>query len=133
MKKLLALAIILTISFASKATDSTFLTLQVGGSIKNAFIGVVDQVTGAQLSATITNVSVQNNNPELATVVVNPLISNGIKATAVAAGTGTAVVSCNVSYVDPGDGQTKTENKTIIISYTVIGAPHGVKLSLTFN
>jgi hypothetical protein len=133
MKKLfLFIAIVLT-SFFAQAQDTTNVTAQVGAGSKYASINVVDKVTGNYVSATITNVTVQNNNPEFATAAPNPNNPNSIRVTPVAEGSGTAVVSCTVSYVDPGDGQTKTENKTIVISFTVIGAPHGVKLSLTFN
>lgn len=135
MKQLILLSAIVLTSFFSKAapSDTTSLTVQVGAGSKFAPINIIDQVNGNYVSATITNVSVQNNNPELATVVPNPSNQTVIKATAIAAGTGTAIVSCHVSYVDPGDGLTKSEDKIMVISYTVIAAPHGVKLSITFN
>lgn len=129
MKKLLLITFLIVSIFAS-ANDTTVVNLQVGAGSKYSAINVKDAVTGNIVSATITNVVVQNNNPEFASVTVN---ANVIKATAVSAGSGTAAVSCNVSYVDPGDGQTKNESKTIVISYTVLAAPHGVKLSLVFN
>lgn len=132
MKKLLLITFLFTTIFAS-ATDTTLVNLQVGAASKFASIYVSDNVTGSNVQATISNAVVQNNNPEVATVIPNPYNATSIKATAVSAGTGTAVVSCNVSYVDPGDGQTKNESKTIVIKYTVIAAPHGVKLSLVFN
>jgi hypothetical protein len=133
MKKLFLLTAIVLTSFFAQAQDTTHVTVQVGAGSKYASINVVDKVTGNYVSATITNVTVQNNNPEFATVAPNPSNPNSIRVTAVAEGNGTALVSCAVSYVDPGDGQTKNESKTIVVSYTVIGAPHGVKLSLTFN
>jgi hypothetical protein len=133
MKKLLSIAIIILLSISTNAQDTTHVTVQVGAGSKYASINVVDKVTGSYVSATITNVTVQNNNPEFATVAPNPSNPNSIRVTAVAEGNGTALVSCNVSYVDPGDGQTKNEAKTIVISFNVIAAPHGVKLSLTFN
>jgi hypothetical protein len=133
MKKIILFFAIILVSFCSNATDTTTVTLQVGAGSKFATINVTDKVTGGYVSATITNVSVQNSNPEFATVVLNPNSTTSIKATGVAAGSGVATVSCNVSYTDPGDGLLKNETKTIIISYTVIAAPHGVKLALVFN
>jgi hypothetical protein len=133
MKKLFLFTAIVLTSFFAQAQDTTSVTAQVGAGSKYASINVVDKVTGNYVSATITNVTVQNNNPEFATVAPNPNNPNSIRVTPVSEGNGTALVSCNVSYVDPGDGQTKNEAKTIVISYTVIAAPHGVKLSLTFN
>jgi hypothetical protein len=135
MKKLITLAIILALSQvlnATPAADTTAVTAQIGAGSKYATITVLDQTTGTPLSATISNVSVQNNNPEIATVSTtgNP---NQIKVAAVATGSGSATVSCHVVYTDPGDGLQKSENRTIIINYTVIGAPHGAKLSLAFN
>lgn len=134
MKKLiLSLSIILVSIYANAAaTDTASVTIQVGVS-KYSAINVKDAVTGNYLSATITNVSVQNSNPEFATVVLNPNNPTSIKITGVAAGSGTAIVSCNISYTDPGDGLLKSEDKTITLSYTVSGVPHGSKLALLFN
>jgi hypothetical protein len=131
MKHLL-LILIISISLNSFASDTTFVTLQVGAGSKFAPINVVDKVTGNYVAATITNVAVQNNNPEFATVIPNPTNQNVIKATAITAGKGAATVSCNVTYVDAGDGLQKNENKIIVISYTVVGAPNGTKLSIVF-
>lgn len=131
MKKIILIAFLFVSMFAS-ANDTTVVNLQVGAGNKFATITVVDEITGDAIPSTVTNVIVQNNNPELATIILTA--SPGvIKATGLAAGSGAAVVSCNVSYVDPGDGLQKNESKTIVIKYTVIGAPHGVKLSLVFN
>jgi hypothetical protein len=113
--------------------DTTTVTVQVGSSSKYAAINVIDLVNGNYVNATVTNVSVQNNNPEIATVAPNPTDNRSIRVSPIAAGTGTAVVSCHLSYVDPGDGLTKSEDKTITIAFTVIASPHGVKLSLLFN
>jgi hypothetical protein len=133
MKKvILFLAIVLTSYFAN-ASDTTTVSIQVSAGSKYAPINIVDQVSGNYVSATITNVAVQNNNADIATVAPNPTNTTIIKVTGVKAGTGTAVVSCHISYVDAGDGQTKSEDKTIVVSYTVIAAPHGVRLSLLFN
>lgn len=133
MKKLVLIAIVcLTSVFAiASPVDSTTLNLQVGAS-KYSILNVVDKVTGNYVTVTITNVSVQNNNPELATFSPSPNSSNSIKATGVAAGAGTAVFTYHISYVDAGDGLTKSEDKVVNVSYSVSGDPHGVKLVLTF-
>jgi hypothetical protein len=136
MKKIIAIllaAVIFSMAAKAAATDTTVLSMQVGGSVKNAYLAINDLITGTAINATFSNVVVQNNNTDIATIIVNPLISNGIKATPLIAGSGTAVVSCHVSYTDPGDGQQKSEDKTIVIAYAVTGAPHGIKLSLSFN
>jgi hypothetical protein len=131
MKKIILFFGIVLASLSSSAADTTHVSVQVGGLSKFAAIAVTDIVTGNNVVATITDIVVQNNNPSVATVTNSS--GNTIRVVPVLEGSGTAVVSCNVSYVDPGDGQTKNEAKTIVVSYTVIGAPHGVKLSLTFN
>lgn len=132
MKKLLLIAIASMFSFwANAAGDTTTVSVQVGAGSKFSAINVLDQITGNYVSATVTSVSVQNNNPEVASVTATT--SNAVKVTAIAAGSGTAVVSCHLSYVDPGDGLTKSEDKTIVVAFTVIAAPHGVRLSLAFN
>lgn len=118
MKTLLSILCILILSLNSKAQDTTTVTLQVGAGSKFAPINLADNVTGNYISATISNVTVQNNNPEFATVVPNPTNTSIIKATGILAGKGTATVTCSVSYKDAGDGLTKNENKTIVISYT---------------
>jgi tartrate dehydratase alpha subunit/fumarate hydratase class I-like protein len=130
MKKIILLLSIVLTSFFASASDTTSVTVQVGAS-KYSAINVKDAVTGNYLSATITNVSVQNNTPALATVAPNN--STSIKITGVAAGSGTAIVSCHISYTDPGDGLLKSEDKTITLSYTVVGVPNGAKLALLFN
>lgn len=133
MKKALSiLLLILFIGMTTKAaTDTASLSLQVGAS-KYSAINVTDLVTGGYISATISNLSVQNNNPEFATVGVNPTNAQVLVATGVAPGNGTATITCHLQYTDAGDGQLKSEDKTIVIAYTVIGSPHGVKLSLSF-
>ncbi len=133
MKTLLSILCILILSFNSKASDTTTVTLQVGAGSKFAPINLTDNITGNYIAAIISNVTVQNNNPEFATIIPNPTNTSIIKATAVSAGKGTATVTCNVSYKDAGDGLQKNETKTIVISYTVIGVPNGSKLSLVFN
>lgn len=134
MKKALSiLLVILFIGMTTKAaTDTASLSLQVGAGSKYSAINVTDLVTGSYISATISNLSVQNNNPEFATIGVNPTNAQVLVATGVAPGNGTATVICHVQYTDAGDGQLKSEDKTIVIAYTVIGSPHGVKLSLSF-
>jgi hypothetical protein len=134
MKKAIGILLVAVLFCLSTkaAADTTALSLQVGAGSKYSAINVVDLVTGSFVSATISNLSVQNNNPELATVGVNPTNSQGLVATAIAPGTGTATVSCHLQYTDPGDGQLKSEDKSTVISYTVVGSPHGVKLSLSF-
>lgn len=130
MKQFLLTAIILLVSFFCFAADTTTVVLSAGQNIKSDSIKVIDQVTNNEITASITSVSIQNSNPEVAAV---SYLSRVIKITRVKAGSGTASISCRVSYVDPGDGLQKTEDRTIIINYTVIGTPHGIKLSLTFN
>ena len=56
-----------------------------------------------------------------------------IRIARISGGKGTALLTCHVTYIDPGDGLQKSEDKTIVISYSVTGSPHGVKLSLPFN
>lgn len=135
MKKFLLIALVSMFAYSVNAApaDTTSLTVQVGAGSKFAPINIVDKVTGNYVSATITNVTVQNNNPELATIIPNPSDPTSIKATAVTAGNGTAVVSCHITYVDPGDGLHKSEDKSITITYTVIAAAHGVRMAVTFN
>ena len=119
---------------AAPSADTATLTLQIGAGSKYAGINVIDQVTGVAITpVTISNVVVQNNNPELATIIQNPSNTSGLKATPIAAGSGTALVTCHVVYTDPGDGLQKSEDKSILLSYTVSGTPHGVRLALTFN
>lgn len=131
MKNTLAILFILLASIVN-AADTTKVTVQVGSGSKFSAINVIDKVTGNYVTATITNVSVQNLNPELATVSPNDPNPIVIKVSPIKAGSGTAIVSCQVDYVDPGDGLQKSETKSIVISYTVIAAAHGVRLSLSF-
>lgn len=136
MKKtitLLLLAVIFSMSVKA-AADTTALSLQVGAGSKYGYLNVIDLVTGSGIATTVTNIVVQNNNPELATITASPSISpTAIAATAIAPGNGTATVTCHLQYTDPGDGLQKSEDKSTIVSYTVIGSPHGVKLTLSFN
>ena len=129
MKKLLSIVAIVLLSFCANASDTTFVTLQVGAGSKFAPINLVDKVTGNYISAVITNVSVQNNNPEFATVTANQAV---IKATPILPGRGTAIVSCQASYTDSGDGLQKNETKIVVVSYLVVGAPNGTKIILVF-
>jgi hypothetical protein len=131
MKNILTtLLVIFSFGLSALASDTTKVSIQVGAGSKFSAINVVDKVTGNYISATITNVTVQNQNPELATVTINDPTT--VKVTAIKAGTGTAVVSCHLEYTDPGDGLQKSEDKSMVISYTVIAAAHGVGLLLTF-
>jgi hypothetical protein len=130
MKKLL-LAIIVLFSITANASDTSFVSVQYLAS-KSTSLQVVDAVTNGILSATFSGVTVQNNNPSVATVTVSN--TKTITVSGLAAGSGTAVISCHVNYVDIGDGQSKSEDKIIVVSFTVLPAPpHGVKLSLPFN
>lgn len=135
MKKVLFLiAIVSAFSLCSFAQQDTMsLALQMSSSYRYSSVNVVDKVTSNYVSATVTSMTVQNNNPEIATVVLNPNSANSIKAGGVAVGTGTAVVSCHVVYTDPGDGLQKSEDRQVLITYTVSGSPHGAKVVLTFN
>jgi hypothetical protein len=131
MKKTLILLFVLcAFIIKSSAADTTKISIQVGGGSKFSAINVVDKVTGNFVSATITNVSVQNLNAELATVTLSDPTT--VKLTPIKGGNGIAVVNCHLEYVDPGDGLQKSEDKAIVISYTVIAAAHGVSLLLTF-
>jgi hypothetical protein len=135
MKKLIVLSLILiAFTLKSAATDSTGVSLS--GASKSAGINSIDLITGYGVATTISSISVQNNNPEIATITsiaFNCNTNTGIKATPVTNGNGTATVTCHVNYTDPGDGLPKSEDKIIVISYTVTGSPHGIKLSLSFN
>lgn len=135
MKKIIALAsLLLVLSLQSFASDSTTAVIPTGMTVKSAALRIVDNVTGTFLSATVSNIVIENSNPEIATVTVDTSSSLPIiKVTRVSGGSGTASVTCHISYTDPGDGLQKSEDKTIVISFTVTGAPHGAKLSLTFN
>jgi transcriptional regulatory protein LevR len=136
MKKLLLFVALFACSLFAKAALSDTVFVSVGNMSKSSVINVVDKVTGSLTSANVTNMAVQNNNPEYATVVPSPSDTWGktVLISPVASGSGTAVVSCHVTYVDAGDGLSKSEDKTIVIAYTVVFTPpHGVKLSLSFN
>jgi hypothetical protein len=128
---LLILLSVIVFAGANARSDTAFVSLQVGGVTKASTITVVDSITGSPLSSSISNVVVQNINPEFANVAL--LSGTTVKAAPVAAGTGTAIVSCNVSYVDPGDGLQKNQTKSVLLSYTVTGTPHGANLTLSFN
>lgn len=138
MKKHLLFLLFAAITFLSASatappmpsTDTASVSLQVGGNTKFGTINVIDSTTGNFLTATISSIVIQNNNPEIATVSQNNATS--VKAVAVSAGTGTAIVSCNISYVDPGDGLQKNQTKSAVVSYTVTGTPHGAGLTLQF-
>lgn len=130
MKKFIAFLAI-AISLQSFAADTTTVTIQLGETVKYATVRVVDATTGDIIPATVSGLTVVNNNPEVATVT-NTTTSE-VKVVRVADGSGTATVSCTVNYVDPGDGLKRVETKTIVVAYTVVGTPHGAKLSLTFN
>lgn len=131
MKKLLLIAIVSIFAFTAHASDTTSVSVDVG-VFKSSYLGLNDQVTGTNLNATYSNITVSNPTPGIATVAQNGTLSS-IKVTGIAPGTGYATVTCTASYVDPGDGLQKTEQKSIVIAYTVVGTPHGAKLSLTFN
>jgi hypothetical protein len=136
MKKLLLIAIVSISCLIAGATpvDTVSVSVQVGGASKSSAMNVVDMVTGSALTANITNVSIQNSNPETAKVSVNTANTREIIVSPIAGGFGTATVSCHVTYVDAGDGLLKSEDKTVVISYTVIyNPPHGAKLSFSFN
>lgn len=131
MKKVLFF-IAIVFSIYAKAADTTFVT--VNNVAKTATITVVDKVTGSTLNANVSNIIIQNNNPEFATVSTNAINPRAIDVSPVASGSGTATVNCHVVYTDPGDGLQKSEDKVIVIAYTVTYTPpHGSKLSLTFN
>jgi hypothetical protein len=130
MKKTLILLFVLCAFIKASAADTTKISIQVGGGSKFSAINVVDKVTGNFVAATISNVSVQNLNAELATVTLSDPTT--VKLTPIKGGNGVAVVNCHLEYVDPGDGLQKSEDRAVVISYTVAAAPHGVSLLLTF-
>lgn len=113
--------------------DTVAITMQYGASAKYGSINLIDQVNGNYIAPTaITNLVIQNQNPDVAAVTMSTTTS--VKVAAVAGGTGTATVSCHVVYTDPGDGLQKSEDKTIVVAYTVnYTPPHGAKLALLFN
>lgn len=135
MKKLLFLFSITLLTCSAFANDTTRVSVQVGAQ-KSGTIYIRDQVTGVFLSGVISNIVIQNYNPTIATVELGSAV-NSVKVNGVAAGSGSAIVSCQVTYTDPGDGLQKTETKSIVVSYTVTNqvasSPHGVKLALAFN
>lgn len=108
------------------------INLQVGAGSKFGTINIRDAVNGNYVAATISNVSVVNSNPEFATIIPNPSNVSSIKATPVAAGSGTATVSLHLDYTDPGDNQAKSVDKTVPLTFNVIAAPHGVNVEIIF-
>lgn len=109
------------------------INLVVGGPSKFAPLNLVDNVNGSFISATFSNLSVSNDHPELATIEPNPLSpGNSLKATGISAGTGTAIISVDCSYVDTGDNHSKTETLSVTKTYEVVGVPHGAHLQINF-
>lgn len=140
MKKFSFLIVIATsFLFSSnvKATppDTSFVSVQVGGSSKTTYLNILDKVTDSLMAtAILSNITIENSNPDYASILPSTSNPRRLVITPIAGGTGTAIVSCHVTYTDPGDGLQKSEDKTIVIAYTVIyNPPHGVKLSLVFN
>ena len=131
MKKLLLIVFSLCTFFAVKASDTTNVTavLAIGETVKSDSLLVLDKVTSNPITASVTGVSIQNSNPAAATV---SYINRVVTISRVGAGSGTATLSCRVTYTDPGDGLQKSEDKVVLINYTVAGEPHGINISL-FN
>lgn len=129
MKQLLLFAITFLSFFVANAADTSTVNVivPVGQTIKSDSLKVVDAITNNEISATVTGVSIQNSSPSIATV---SYLSRTISVMRVAPGSGTAILSCRVSYTDPGDGLQKSEDKVIIINYTIAGTPHGVTLQV---
>jgi hypothetical protein len=136
MKKLLSILIVSIFYFhANATTDTVFVSIMVGGASKTAYINVVDKVTDSViLLSSVSGVTIENSHPELASVLVSESSQRRIVVSPIAGGKGYATVLCHVTYTDAGDGLIKSEDKTIIVAYTVIyNPPHGVKLSMSFN
>lgn len=109
------------------------INLTVGGGAKFAPFNLKDNVTGAYIPATYSNLRFSNSNPEFATFEPNPNSpDSSVKADDVAVGSGTVVITVHVDYIDTGDNQTKSEDKSITKTFEVVGAPHGANLELVF-
>lgn len=109
------------------------INLTVGAS-KFAPINLVDNQNGSFISTTFSNLSITNDHPEVATIEPNPMSpDNSIKASGISAGTGTAVISVDCSYTDPGDNLPKTQTLTATKTFEVVGVPHGAHLQIIFT
>ena len=111
------------------------INLTVGGGNKFGNFVLKDNVNDGAIPATYSNLQFNNSNPEFATFEANanaPDPESMVKAIPVAIGIGTVVITVRVDYIDAGDNQSKSEDKTITKTFEVIGAPHGASLELIF-
>lgn len=110
------------------------INLQIGGTKSGSFV-IKDAVTNTTLSANYSNLQFSNSNPEFATFQPNSSVSDPesmVKGFPLAVGSGTVVITVDVTYTDPGDGVQRTETKTLSKTFEVTGTPHGANLELVF-
>lgn len=111
----------------------TTLTLNVGQG-KAGFLRLFDAITGDILTAIFSNPQiVSNSNPAAAEFVINPSNQNNINAGGHAIGSGQVVISADVEYTDPGDGNVKNESVSVTKDFEVVGGAHGATFDVVFN
>lgn len=110
------------------------INLKIGEAKASSFI-LRDSVNNSLLSATYSNLQFSNSNPSVATFQANssaPDPESIVKASSLAVGSGTVVITVDVTYTDPGDGVQRTETKTLTKTFEVTGTPHGANLDIVF-
>lgn len=108
------------------------ITLTIGQNI-GFQIKLFDNVTNEELTATLANTSVSNTNPEFAGFSVSPFFTNIVNGNGISTGSGTITITADVTYTDPGNGQTVTENLSVTKSFEVIGSPHGAHIDIVIS
>lgn len=76
----------------------------------------LNPITGVSFSNQVVGA---NSNPEFASFVLDSGNPNNLIGTALAAGSGTIVISTDANYTDPADGQNKTSSFSITKNYIV--------------
>jgi hypothetical protein len=96
-------------------------------------LGLVDNTTGAAVSATFANVQAVPSDATLFSATVNA--DGTITVAGIAAGQGTLSVSADATYTDSNTGQSVTNNETATIGVLVnaVVSPEGVSLVVTFS
>jgi hypothetical protein len=95
-------------------------------------LSLVDQVTGANVSATFTNVTAVSDTPAAATASVDS--SNNVDVVGVAPGTGNVTVTALTAYTDStGAPQSTTETFVVPFTITAVTTADAVSLVVTFG
>jgi hypothetical protein len=104
------------------------------GTPKTGLFTLTDNKSGVVLTtAVFSNQALgANSNPEFATFALDPANPSHVIGTAIAAGSGTLVITTDASYTDLGDGSTKSGSFTVTKNYSVVASADGVSFDVVF-